>query len=50
MEIGLGQLPHFRRSAKTRLVLAALDPADLVAKRSRDSDVVILALRYVQDV
>ena len=50
MEIGLGQLSHFRRSAKTRLALAALDPADLVAKCSCDPDVVILALRHMQDV
>ena len=49
MEIGFGQLRHFGRSAKTFHALAAFDPADLVAKLSRNPDVVILALRHVQD-
>src|SRR5258708_2488472 len=49
MKIRLGQRGDSRRSAKTLLPLAALDPADLVAKRPRDADVVVLALRHVQD-
>src|SRR5882672_687683 len=49
MEIGFCELRHLRRSAKTLHALAPLDPADLVAKLSRDTDVVMLALRHVQN-
>src|ERR1700722_15294269 len=50
MKIGLGEIRHFRRSAKSRLTLAALDPADLVAEFSCDPDIVVLALGHMQDV
>src|SRR5258707_6745917 len=50
MEIGFCELRHFRRAAKTFPALAPLDPADLVAKLARNTDVVMLALRHVQDV
>src|SRR6266545_4548401 len=49
MEIGLCELRHFGRAAKTFHALAPLDPADLVAKLAGDTDVVVLALRHVQD-
>src|SRR5258708_23383229 len=49
MEIGFCELRHLRRSAKALHALAPLDPADLVAKLSRDTDVVMLALRHVQN-
>src|SRR6476620_722067 len=49
MKIGLCELRHLRRPAKTFHALAPLDPAHLVAKLSRDADVVVLALRNVQD-
>src|SRR3954468_6037392 len=43
MKIGLCELRHLRRAVKTLHALAPLDPADLVAKLSRDTDVVMLA-------
>src|SRR5205807_6721306 len=49
MKIRFCELRHFRRSAKTLHALAPLDPADLVAKLAGDTDVVMLALRHVQD-
>src|SRR2546423_13297380 len=49
MKIGFCELRHLRRSAKALHALAPLDPADLVAKLSGDTDVVMLALRHVQD-
>src|SRR3954452_10778706 len=49
MKIGLCELRHFRRAAKTFHALAPLDPADLVAELAGDTDVVMLALRHVQD-
>src|SRR6266516_16508 len=49
MEIGFCQFRHLRRAAETFHALAPLDPADLVAKLSGDTDVVMLALRHVQD-
>src|SRR3954466_13536433 len=49
MEIRLCELRHLGRSAKTFHALAPLDPADLVAKLSRDTDVMVLALRHVQN-
>src|SRR3984885_2389458 len=50
MKIGLGEIGHLRRSAKSRLTLAALDPADFVAEFPRDPDIVVLALGHMQDV
>src|SRR5882672_5760971 len=50
MKIWLGQLRHFGRAAKALHALTSLDPADLVAKLARNTDVVMLALRHVQDV
>src|SRR5258708_38541648 len=50
MKVGRGQHGYFRRGAEACQSLAALDPADLVAKFPRDPDVVILALRHMQDV
>src|SRR5215216_1864577 len=47
MKIGLCELRHLRRAAKTFHALAPLDPADLVAKLAGDTDVVMLALRHV---
>src|SRR5258707_14676720 len=49
MEIRLCELRHLRRTAKALHALAPLDPADLVAKLAGDTDVVVLALRHVQD-
>src|SRR5882672_7445530 len=49
MKIGLCDLRHLRRAAKALHALATLDPADLVAKLAGDTDVVMLALRHVQD-
>src|SRR6266702_7657752 len=50
MKVGRGQHGHFRRAAEAGHSLAALDPAHLVAELPRDPDVVILALRHVQDL
>jgi hypothetical protein len=50
VEVRLRQRLHSRRAAETGDALAALDPAHLVAKLSRDPDVVVLALRDVQNV
>src|SRR5215216_117987 len=49
MKIGFCELRHLGRAAKALHALAPLDPADLVAKLSRDTDVVMLALRHVQN-
>ena len=49
MKIGFCELRHFRRSAKALHALAPLDPADLVTKLAGDTDVMMLALRHVQD-
>src|SRR6266540_1423012 len=49
MKIGFCQLRHLRGAAKALHALAPLDPADLVAKLAGDTDVVMLALRHVQD-
>src|SRR5438093_6756361 len=49
MEIGFCQLRHLRRAAKALHALAPLDPADLVAKLAGNTDVVVLALRHVQN-
>src|SRR5215204_947578 len=49
MEIGFCELRHFGRAAKALHALPPLDPADLVAKLAGNTDVVMLALRHVQD-
>src|SRR6185312_6105659 len=50
VEVGLRDRLRNGRATKTLQVVAALDPADLVPEFSRDADVVILALRDVQDL
>src|SRR5258708_394938 len=50
MKIGFCQRRDIRRSAESRQPLAALDPAHFVAELSRDPDVVVLALRNMQDI
>src|SRR4051812_46884608 len=50
VEVRLGQRFHGGRAAEASHALTPLDPAYLVAELSRDSDIVVLALRDVQDV
>src|SRR3954454_24151145 len=50
MEVRLGQRLHGRRAAEACHALTPLDPAHLVTELPRDPDVVILALRHVQNV
>src|SRR5580658_476093 len=49
MIVGLGVF-GLERAARPLEPLAPLDPADLVAKGPGDADIVILALRHMQDV
>src|SRR5215831_3521817 len=50
MEIRLGQRLDSGRSAEPRHTLTSLDPADLIPEFAGDPDIMILALRHVQDV
>src|SRR5579862_1479622 len=50
MEIRFCQLRHLRRAAEASLTLATLDPADLVAELARNPDVVVLALRHMENI
>src|SRR3981081_4339695 len=50
MKIRLGQLRNFRRTTESHHALAALDPAHLVAELARDPDIMVLALRHMQDI
>src|SRR5688572_6497619 len=48
MKVGLGEGGNHRRATEAFLPLPPLDPANLVAKRSGHTDVVVLALSDVQ--
>lgn len=50
MEVGRRHLFRCRSSAKALYAFATLDPADLVAERTGDTDIVVLALGDMQNV